>query len=472
MPNTRWWAFEDGRTNFGDVDADTTDLAKLLFLEFGARLRQRLVPVPCDAAGGHARDGARDRGDQRVRRADSGSSPPAPGADDDWQRWSMFTARRRGRGGRAGRHAACCSCRPCRRSQEGAPLEEVVLVRDEMANMVWGVERIVPLRHRRRASRGARGGRETRAYLARAARQRAGCRRRPAAAPIRYQVMSTVPEHWIPFVPVHVRGRQREIQLQRAALPRILEGEPPATTRSRRAPCCCATASTCRRPTARSPTSCTRRRSRVRARGSPRASSARAGATAGGRLARRRPADRPRRGLERPGVRPARGRAAGGVTGLAAGPRPRGHDVEVAGQEQRATAGALHLAARRLGKLRGLTARRADREPLGARDRLAHVADHGGGVELGIVADLVDDADVLAPAVPSYGERRTGAAPQGRDRRARRRARCRPRGGCGRRRSRLLDPAGDVQLAIAQDSRGRRCAAAAGERGRRLAGPQ
>ena len=34
MPNTRWWAFEDGRTNFGDVRPDTTDLAKLLFLEF------------------------------------------------------------------------------------------------------------------------------------------------------------------------------------------------------------------------------------------------------------------------------------------------------------------------------------------------------------------------------------------------------------------------------------------------------
>ena len=33
-PTRRWWAFEDGRTNFGEVRADTTDLAKLLFLEF------------------------------------------------------------------------------------------------------------------------------------------------------------------------------------------------------------------------------------------------------------------------------------------------------------------------------------------------------------------------------------------------------------------------------------------------------
>lgn len=38
--------------------------------------------------------------------------------------------------------------------------------------------------------------------------------------------MSSVPENWIPFIPVHVPGSNREIQLQRAALPRILEGDP------------------------------------------------------------------------------------------------------------------------------------------------------------------------------------------------------------------------------------------------------
>jgi hypothetical protein len=37
-----------------------------------------------------------------------------------------------------------------------------------------------------------------------------------------------VPESWIPFIPVHVPGSVREVQLQRAALPRIIEGMPPA----------------------------------------------------------------------------------------------------------------------------------------------------------------------------------------------------------------------------------------------------
>ncbi len=43
---------------------------------------------------------------------------------------------------------------------------------------------------------------------------------------VRYEVMSSVPENWIPFMPVHVEGSNREIQLQRAAMPRILEGDP------------------------------------------------------------------------------------------------------------------------------------------------------------------------------------------------------------------------------------------------------
>jgi hypothetical protein len=44
--------------------------------------------------------------------------------------------------------------------------------------------------------------------------------------------MNTIPEHWIPFIPVHVREDNREIQLQRAAMPSAVDGEPvpPRTT--------------------------------------------------------------------------------------------------------------------------------------------------------------------------------------------------------------------------------------------------
>jgi hypothetical protein len=37
--------------------------------------------------------------------------------------------------------------------------------------------------------------------------------------PIRYVAGTTVPDNWIPFVPVHMEGSDREIRLQRARMP-------------------------------------------------------------------------------------------------------------------------------------------------------------------------------------------------------------------------------------------------------------
>jgi hypothetical protein len=47
--------------------------------------------------------------------------------------------------------------------------------------------------------------------------------------------MNTVPENWIPFIPVHVPDDTREIQLQRGAMPRMLDGAttPPVPVRPR-----------------------------------------------------------------------------------------------------------------------------------------------------------------------------------------------------------------------------------------------
>ena len=70
-------------------------------------------------------------------------------------------------------------------------------MRDEIANLVWGVERVVPL------ATGTAGAAE--AADETLAHRRGSCRRQtappsPPAAPIAYRVMSTVPENWIPFV--------------------------------------------------------------------------------------------------------------------------------------------------------------------------------------------------------------------------------------------------------------------------------
>jgi len=221
MPNTRWWAFEDRRTNFGDIDAATTDLAKLLFLEFALVYSNDWFVIPHTLPAGALADirgvAVTNTFGERlwITAADSG-------ADSDWHRWSMFTINVRGEVDNPA-DTTLVLLPTVAKVQEGDPTEDVLLIRDEVANMVWGVERTIPL-PTGEAKPGIEAARETLAFYE--SLGGAPPPPLPAHAPIRYRVMSTVPENWIPFIPVHVDASNREIQLQRAALPRILGADP------------------------------------------------------------------------------------------------------------------------------------------------------------------------------------------------------------------------------------------------------
>jgi hypothetical protein len=224
MPNTRWWTFEDSRTNFGDIDANTTDIAKLLFMEFALVYSNDWFVIPFTLPSGAV---ATVNGlvvtnvfNEQFLITQAGSGPDAA-----WQRWSMFTVNVLNATGAAA-DTSLLLPPTLAKIQRSAPQEDVMLLRDEMANMVWGVEATVALASGE-PKRGLEAARETRAFFAQLlATQGPPPPPPPAKAPIRYKVMSTVPENWIPFIPVHVPGSNRDIQLQRAALPRILEGDP------------------------------------------------------------------------------------------------------------------------------------------------------------------------------------------------------------------------------------------------------
>jgi hypothetical protein len=227
MPHTRWWKFEDSRTNFGFVKPDTTDLAKLLFIEFGLVYANDWYLLPYEVDAGTI---VQVRGlavtnvfEERIWVEAAGR-----GEDDAWQRWSMFTINTQGdQDEPADTSLLILPTTP--KIQESRPLEEVLLLRDEMANMVWGVERTIALPTGWRKSGPEAGHELYNFYLARLLEELETAP--PAAAPdpaaaIRYRVMNSVPENWIPFIPVHIPGDNREVQLQRAAMPRILKGDP------------------------------------------------------------------------------------------------------------------------------------------------------------------------------------------------------------------------------------------------------
>lgn len=223
MANSRWWAFEDRKVNFGAVQPDTIDLAKLLMLEFGLIYSNDwcIVPVPMPAGTIAEVTGLAVTNvfGERLWIEPAGRAP-----EQTWQRWSMFSLHQIPANARSA-STSLLMLPTVPKVQQSDVLEGATLVRDEMANMVWGIEDTVPLPHGLgRSGHGAAA--ETRRFY-----QRLLAPVPPAPvlandAKVRYEVMNRVPENWIPFIPVHVPGDNRQIQLQRASLPRRLEGDP------------------------------------------------------------------------------------------------------------------------------------------------------------------------------------------------------------------------------------------------------
>jgi hypothetical protein len=225
MPNTRWWTFEDGRTNFGNINPSTTDLGKLLFIEFALNYSNDwfLLPVTMPAGSIATVKGLSVTNvfGERLWIEASG----AGGLDDAWNKWSMFTLNTRGNRDEATDNSLLV-LPTVSKILEGKPVEEVRLIRDEMANMVWGIEHIIPL-----ATGIGKRGNEAAAELKSRYQQLIDKAVKDGTiipvvknykADISYNVMNSVPENWIPFIPVKIEKNKRSIRLQRAAMPRIL----------------------------------------------------------------------------------------------------------------------------------------------------------------------------------------------------------------------------------------------------------
>ncbi len=227
MPNTRWWAFEDGRTNFADIKPDTTDLAKLLLIDFGLVYANDWFLVPFTIPAGTIAT-VRGVAVTDVFGERTWVEAAGRGAADDWKRWGLFLMSTLHGADGVPADLSLAILPTAQKVLEGRPLDEVALIRDEMANVVWGIEKTVPLASGG-TKYGAEAARETRAWFERAFERAHG---QPPAEPspandahVRYQLMGSVPEHWIPFVAMHLDGDDREVRLRRAAMPRVLAGE-------------------------------------------------------------------------------------------------------------------------------------------------------------------------------------------------------------------------------------------------------
>jgi hypothetical protein len=91
----------------------------------------------------------------------------------------------------------------------GPVVEEVSFVRDENADLVWGLEKIVTDPNGR-----------IRDLVAEFSAAQRPADPLPTDAELLYRLMTEVPEHWIPFIPVHLGPDNRAVGLVEAVLPR------------------------------------------------------------------------------------------------------------------------------------------------------------------------------------------------------------------------------------------------------------
>lgn len=191
MPDPRWWTFESGVTDFGALDTEPVDLAKMLVMEFALTYGNDwfVVPVPTEVGMLSAVTTlvVTDTFGQRTLIRSAEQTQVNPGESP----WSMFKL-----SSPTARSPFIVIPPALGVTDEGPYLETVNFLRDDMAAMAWAVENEL------------HGSLDApvdayQSYLARAAKDPVPKPApQPGDPPVFYTLESVVPDNWIPMVPV------------------------------------------------------------------------------------------------------------------------------------------------------------------------------------------------------------------------------------------------------------------------------
>lgn len=221
MPRARWWEFEDSTIDLSNIQPRKTDLGLLLLSEFGLMYSNDWLLTPLTLPQGHI---ARVR-NIRVTDVFGVSSIVQPSAQNtSWELFQLSNAQ-------MPVPERWLYLPPVNnRYLQGPVTEEIHFLRDEMANMVWGVEMTVP--------NGLGEGTEGQTAALRLEQWLQWLAGDPAPEevpdkdiPFTYSIGNTVPPHWIPFIPFRPNSNSAQIVLRRAAMPRFVGKLPPTRIR-------------------------------------------------------------------------------------------------------------------------------------------------------------------------------------------------------------------------------------------------
>ena len=237
IPVDRFWEFEDGRVNFGMLGAAKSDLTRVAVLEYALVFGNDwyLLPVTLPT-------NALYKVSTFVVTDNFGVEVPIPAARNvDGSQWTMFEMSVRneanafiGAAPRKRLDDILYLC-PAAATLEGPPLEHVMMMRDEMANMVWGIEKRV------QGSSGEpldRKFESTRLSTTQSLRLPANAVALAEGAPLHYVLQTPVAANWIPFLPVRkgdVGAVNWAIELQRGVVTHAYQVDPVRLADSRNA---------------------------------------------------------------------------------------------------------------------------------------------------------------------------------------------------------------------------------------------
>jgi hypothetical protein len=227
MPKPRWWQFEDAAVDLGKLSADATDAARIVVSEFALLYSNDWFTIICRQPVGSVAEL------QGVIVTDTFGwrtlvKPTVEPAGSDWTGWDAFSLSPRPSGAaQAPMPQHLFMPRTLPQISDGEPLEQVAFVRDEVADMVWAIEQRIPdgLDVSRDAAEASRRMRQQLDPTADAAPGPVTPSDGTAAVPLRYTLQTEVAENWIPFIPVHIDGQLRAIQLQRGTMRRTIGPE-------------------------------------------------------------------------------------------------------------------------------------------------------------------------------------------------------------------------------------------------------
>lgn len=195
MPVSRWWEFEDAQVDFGGIEAGPEDLARMIFVQFALVYGNDWFVLPVELpVGSVCRTSSLvvtdTFGERTLIRPYSEVDPADSG-------WRMFSLDHKAGPAADGPPEEVFFLPPTlAHSLHSSPVEEVLFLRDELANMAWAVERIVQGQAGRAVNR-------FEAYQEQRQRQEAEATPTPteSTAPLTYRLATGVPDHWIPLVP-------------------------------------------------------------------------------------------------------------------------------------------------------------------------------------------------------------------------------------------------------------------------------